>query len=190
MEPPQAQFVQGGLSLPLCSAPLRVGRHRAGVNAGPSGQLRASWPLLGWDGSHRVWGAPAQLSGGCRRAGQGGMRQFGSGSSRAWVECQQEDGTSSTGEETQGKDMAGSGTRAEARPSNGPGALLPLGGLLLTGTTRTTLLSGIEDATADPQLSVPRAPPAPNPRPGASCIPVNRVTQGLVLGRMDNMMHQ
>lgn len=84
------------------------------------------------------------------------------------------------------------GQEHEQKPDhpNGPGALLPLGGLLLTGTIRTTLLSGIEDATADPQLSAPWAPPAPNPRPGASCIPVNRVTDRLVLGRMDNMMHQ
>lgn len=80
------------------------------------------------------------------------------------------------------------GQEHEQKPGhhNGPGAFLPF----LTGTIRTTLLSGIEDATADPQLSVPRAPPTPNPQPGASCIPVNRMTDGLVLGRMDNMMHQ
>lgn len=47
MGPAEAQFVQGGLSLPLCSAPLRVGRHRAGVSAGSPRQLRASWPLWG-----------------------------------------------------------------------------------------------------------------------------------------------
>lgn len=44
------------------------------------------------------------------------------------------------------------GQEREQKPGhpNGPEALLPLGGLLLTGTIRTTLLSGIEDATADP----------------------------------------
>lgn len=188
--PPQAQFVQGGLSLALCSAPLRVGRHRAGASAGPLRQLRASWPQWGWDGSHSVWGAPAQLSGGCRRAGQGGMRQFGSGRSRAWSGASRRMGPAP--QERRHTARTRWGQEHEQKPAHpsGPGALLPLGGLLLTGTIRTTLLSGIEDATADPQLSVPRAPPAPNPRPGASCIPVNRVPHGLVLGRMDNMMHQ
>lgn len=56
------------------------------------------------------------------------------------------------GEETRGEDMAESVTRAEARSSQwakdlvqGPGHCA-LGGLLLTRTIRTTLLSGIEDA--------------------------------------------
>lgn len=47
MGPAQAWFVQGGLSLPLCSAPLRVGRPTAGVSASSPKQLRASWPLRG-----------------------------------------------------------------------------------------------------------------------------------------------
>lgn len=115
--PPQAQFVQGGLSFALCSAPLRVGRHRAGASAGPLRQLRASWPQWGWDGSHSVWGAPAQLSGGLQESWAGGDEAVWVRQEQSVVRCQQEDGTSSTGEETHGEDTAGSGTRAEASSS-------------------------------------------------------------------------
>lgn len=114
--PPQAQFVQGGLSLALCSAPL--GGQAQGWCQCWSPQAAQSLlaPVgVGWQ-PQRL-GSPSPALGGLQESWAGGDEAVWVRQEQSVVRCQQEDGTSSTGEETHGEDTAGSGTRAEASSS-------------------------------------------------------------------------